>query len=126
MCCFSRYTHPIFFRKSSVAREPLDGDSRRATTSVVMLPWYKFRIFSETDLLFPEIYRIKVFFENRKYQEHLSTRGLPVHPLPRSCFLIQGLNFQEDKLTFYNDIPTQSFFESHQYQENRLTGLPSC
>ena len=84
-CCFSRYTHSMSFRKTTVPGEPLDGGSGRATTSMVMFSWYQDRIVSETDLLFLEIYRLKIFFEYRIYQEQWSSGGLPVNPLRRSC-----------------------------------------
>ena len=46
ICCFSRYTHTIFLRKSSVPGEPLDRVSRRATASMDMFFWYNVPIVS--------------------------------------------------------------------------------
>ena len=85
ICCFSRYTHSMSFRISSVPGEPLDSGFRRATTYMVMFSWYQDWIDSETDLLFREIYRLKIYFKNRIYHEHRSTGGLPVNPIPLSC-----------------------------------------
>ena len=119
-------------------------------------------MFSNTDVLFLEIYPLKVF-SNIVWIRISTLRGAPtchlyhgyalliqfsdcqrgrsavsrnistekfleirtyLHPLPVHVLQIRGLNFQKDKLTCYQGIRTQNFFDIQQYPVNRSTWGP--
>ena len=80
-----------------------------------MFSCYKVRIFSQTDLLFLEIYPLKVFSKIVCIRR-TARRGVPsCHLFDSYALLIQGSNFQGHKLTCSQDIPTQIFFENRLY-----------
>ena len=122
ICCFSRYTHTIFLRKSSVPGEPLDRVSRRATFSMDMFFWYNVRNISQTDHLFLQINPLNVFSIIVSIRS--SGRNVSSCPLYHGhVLLIQDFNIQEDKHICSQDIPNQIFFGKRLYQQNCSTSV---
>ena len=86
------------------------------------VPWYKLPIFSQIDLLVLKIYPLKVFSKIVCIRRTARRGVSSCHLFDGYVLLIQGSNFQVDKLTCSRDIPTQSFLENRLYQKNRSRG----
>ena len=92
-----------------------------------MFSWYKVWIFSQTDLLYLEIYPLKIFPKIICIKRTARRAVSSCHLFHGHVLLIQGLNFQLDKLTCSQDIPTQSFFwKTVCIKRTARRGVSSC
>ena len=113
----SQDSHSNFFWISSVSGHPLVGGFRRATFSMDMFIWYNVRNISQADLLFLQIYTLKVY-SNIVCIRRTARPGIPsCHLLHGHVLLIQCSKYQPDGSAVFPDIPTYIFFENHLYQE---------